>query len=64
MMLPFLPASVIFRSMLQENILTSYVMPNSAMMITHFTLAVTLVLGYIILGKFILRIDVTIQNPG
>ena len=58
MMFPFLPASVIFRSMLQEDILTNYAMPDTALMITHFSLALSLVIIYIILGKYILRINV------
>lgn len=57
MMLPFLPVSVIFRSMLQETILTTYEMPTGAMTISHLVLAFTLVVGYLIVGKYILRIN-------
>ena len=57
MMLPFLPVSVIFRSMLQENILTTYAMPSGTLLLAHLLLTWTLVIGYILLGKYILRIN-------
>lgn len=62
MMFPFLPVSIIFRSMLQETILTTYTAPMGTLTIAHLLLTVTLVIGYLLLGKFVLRIDASAIN--
>lgn len=56
MMLPFLPVSIIFRSMLQENILNNYEAPMADLTMGHLLLTLTLVIGYILIGNFVLRI--------
>ncbi len=57
MMLPFLPVSIIFRSMLQETILTTYEAPMGSLIASHLLLTVTLIIGYLLLGRFVLRIN-------
>lgn len=57
MMLPFLPISVIWRSMLQDTILNAYTVPMGTLIIVQLLLSWTLVFGWILFGRFVLRID-------
>ncbi len=56
MSLPFLPNSIIWRSMLQEDILTNYTAPMGKLVMAQLLLIVTLIIGYLIAGRFLLRI--------
>lgn len=54
---PFLPIPVIYRSMLQEQILTTYEIPMTSLTIGHLLLTSTLIIGYVLVGKYVLKIN-------
>lgn len=62
MSLPFLPTSIIWRSMLQEEILTTYAAPMGTLTIVQLLLISTLTIGYFLVGRYILRINVDALN--
>ena len=62
MALPFLPTSIIWRSMLQEDILTTYPAPMGTMTIVQLLLIIVLTIGYFLVGKYLLRINVDALN--
>lgn len=59
LMLPFLPMAIIFRGLLKPELLADYTLSYPALTIFSMTLMIALTAGYIILGKYILRIDVS-----
>lgn len=56
MALPFLPNSIIWRSMLQQDILNAYPAPMGALSIAELLLLGSLFIGYFLAGKYILRL--------
>ena len=62
-MLPFLPMPIIFRGLLKPELLAGYDMNMVAMAIFSMTLLIAMLAAYLLVGKYILRIDVSrLQN--
>lgn len=59
MALPFLPVSIIYRSMLQNDILSRFTVPMGTLIIYQILLLSLIFVGYLALGKWLLRLDVT-----
>lgn len=59
MALPFMPVSIIYRSMLQGDILSQFVLPMGQLIVYQLILLSLIVVGYLVLGKWILRLDVS-----
>lgn len=59
MALPFMPVSIIYRSMLQGDILSQFTAPIGILCLYQIILLLLIFVGYFVLGKWILRLDVT-----
>ena len=58
MALPFMPVSIIYRSMLQNDILSRFTAPMGTLTVYQLILLVVIIAGYLSLGRFLLRLDV------
>lgn len=59
MSLPFVPVAIIYRAMLQTDILSNYEIPMGPLTVYHIVLFALVFFGYFALGKYILRLDVS-----
>lgn len=57
-MLPFLPMPIIFRGLLKPELLANYDLSMTAMTIFSMTLLIAMLAGYLLIGKYVLRLDV------